>query len=109
MQLQFVCPTTVSSTDATAAATTGGPFELPAWAPDIEWAITSQNNEWLVMTASTSPLPGATTVGVALRKASIASYTKRTFGLVPAAAAVFGNKTTMVLLTYRAAGELVRT
>ena len=97
-QIEFFCPATVTSTDATAAATTGGPFELPVWAPDIEWATTSQDNAWLFMIGGTT--------SISLRKKwSIASYTKRTFGL---ADGVEG-KVTSVLITYLAAGELVRT
>ena len=106
VQFWMVCPTTVSSTDATAVATTGGPFDLPEWAPDILWATTTLDNDWPVLIATTSPIGGTTIV---LFKRTISTYLNRTFGIVAVSAAAGGNKAALILLTYRAVGELTRT
>lgn len=100
-QIVMICGTTVTTTEGVVAATTGGPFRLPPWAPDIEWATTSENVDWPVLISSTSP-DGPTTNCIETVNV-ISSYTKRTFGLT-------GNcQARKVMLTYRAAGELVRT
>ena len=95
-------PATVKATgEATTTATTGGPFRLPEWAPDIEWATTSLNNDWPVLVYTTTP--AGTAFGKSVRRNYVGTYLSRTFGLGT------NEKVAAIRLTYRAVGELTRT
>ena len=100
-QIFWVLPTSVGTTSAAAAATTGGPMDLPEWAPDIEWATTTLDNDWPVLIYTTTP--AGTAFGKGLRRGYVGSYLNRTFGLG------VGMKVKAITLTYRAVGELTRT
>jgi len=100
VQIMWLMPTTIATTAATTAATTGGPFELPAWAPDIKWATTTLHNDWPVYVFTTS---GGTAFGKSMARNYVASYMSRTFSLGT------GMSVAAIRLTYRAVGELSRT
>ena len=92
--------TTIATSAATTAATTGGPFDLPEWAPDIEWATTTLDNDWPVLVFTTS---GGTLFGKSVARNYVSSYLSRTFSLGT------GMSVAAIRLTYRAVGELTRT
>ena len=99
-QIIWLMPTTVATNDATTAVTTGGPFRLPEWAPDIEWATTTLDNDWPVLVFTTS---GGTTFGKGVARNYVSAYLSRTFSLGT------GMRVSAIRLTYRAVGELTRT
>ena len=101
-QMFWVMPATVKATgEATTTATTGGPFRLPEWAPDIEWATTTLDNDWPVLVYTTTP--AGTAFGKSVRRTYVGTYLSRTFSIGDAL------KVSAIQLTYRAVGELTRT
>ncbi|MCW3140591.1 MAG: hypothetical protein N2V72_00200 [Methanophagales archaeon] len=95
-------PTKVGATTAKLTPTTGGPFVIPAGYPDIAWMPTTTS-------ASMGPaILYASTVGAAPHIPDVPSaYTARSFNLKKADKDIGAGA--VLVVKYRAVGELVRT